>query len=486
MRNSTRVVFPGVQGQVILHILTDRTGFPPGTREVLENTPTQPFNPLGWHGGNYRRLARVIEIFLANFPKRDWKRFKLQPSPTFKQVKPQHDAEANRLDWAAHGYWPTSLLEENPRYGSYSEFEGILLTMGVSLVVDMVHHIHTASRFYQESKNLFIANKKAWHYTTLAELDISQARVREYIFRSLSKWNPHGDHSFRWDMFHWLMQRDHSGYIQHLLSAGDSVASNVWSVGEVLNGDTREILRHLHSGVPAVYNYPFFYCVAEQLTKADGDVVKVATVFQEMFASGFHPTRLVNFVQNHDQDLLPSIMIGKGTPWYQRNDRFRMALAILFYVPGVPSVFYLDWTGYEGLNLTGASRTGRVSLDWDEQAHWHFYQYIVCLLKVYFDPYYAALTHGDYRELWRPGEEFPAPILSFARVLKDAATVVVVMNNDDIPHTVNIPVNSLEWEDCGSLQEALETPQDFMVDDGSLLGTIPARTVLALTKHQEA
>jgi hypothetical protein len=478
-----RKIYPEMLGKVILQVLTDRVGITTQSNLSTHVFEVSPTNPLGFHGGTYQGVTELLGIFFCDHvAQKNWKRFVVQPSPPFAQVNPQWDASASRLDWGAHGYWAVSLLKENPRYGPFLEFEGNLRVLGVGLIVDYIHQLHIASPFYRQNKSWFVANRAEWHYEVLAEFDVSQAQVRDHLFQALRRWNSDGQNFYRWDMYHWLHARDKNGYLSHLFSAPDSPASSSWSIGEVLNGDVNEIRRHLNeTDVPSVYNYPFFYCVNEQLTRKDGDLVKVANVFQDLFSDGIHPSRLVNFISNHDQDLLPSVMV--QDVWYHRNDRVAMALSLLFYVPGIPSIYYLDWTGEEGLNLTGAARTGRSSLCWEEKGQWPFYRKVGYLLRVYFEPFYAALTHGDYRELWRPGEMFPAPILVFARTLPGAESVVIVINNDDIMHQVRIPIQSLGWKDIGSLQEALELSQDFFVKDGMLVGTCSARTVLALTRR---
>jgi neopullulanase len=455
-------IFPEMTGKVIFHLITDRF------RSVKNRSQIDLKNPLAFHGGTYAGIVEAIkEGFFAELGIDI-----IQMSPPYQMVNPQFDTQAQRLDWGAHQYWPEGLKEASHRFGDLEGFLQVVENHNMRVIFDMVHHVGVNAVLWRFRPHWFTSSR-TWFWN-LPELNLGRQDVRAYVFRSLFRWNPEGKHHYRWDTLHHLPR----GYTRELFSAEDSPAKHPWSVGEVLHGNPNELRKFLDLGCPSVFNYPYWYCLAEELSFAKGDLGKVAEVFKTMFSGEmFHPAELVTFTQNHDMDLLRSIYLAKGVGTDESLARLKMALTLTFMVPGIPSIYYLDSTGWSGQNFSDPNRSGRWNLEWPATKG-AFFWHLCSLVRVRKST--PALAFGSYRELWRPGEEFAEPIFAFMRQIGSngsAQKIVVVVNNGTHSHEVVIPVQA---PDANALDELLGNQQDFIIRDGNLIGTIGATSVLAL------
>jgi neopullulanase len=455
-------IHPDMLGKVIYHLLTDRF------KSVHNRSPVEIRNPLAFHGGTYAGIQEEIQAGFFEELGIDV----LQITPPYDQVPPQWDQAAQRSDWGAHGYWPDTHQRANHRFGSLGNLKQVAEEAEMQLILDMVHHVGVDSSLYGQRPEWF-TSPRTWFWS-LPELNLARQDVKSYVFQALNHWNGDGKHLFRWDTLHHLPR----GYVRELFSTEDSPARNVWSVGEVLHGDPAFLKEYLALGCPSVYNYPLWYCFSEELSFGKGNLGKVGDTFNTMFSGeNFHPAQLVNFAQNHDMDLLRTYYRSKGEASKDSLERLKMALSLIFLVPGIPSIYYLDSTGWTGQNFSDPNRSGRWNLEWPADKG-VFYNHLCCLSRVYKNT--PALSHGGYRELWRPGNLNPAPIFAFERKLgaNGEVPVIVVVNNDDVAQGVRIPVS---MGDTNALMELLGTRQDFIVQEGHLIGLSPARSVLALT-----
>lgn len=446
--------------RVIFHLLTDRFR--------SKNSPysVDQTNPLGWFGGNYQGILQSQEEGFFDGLGVDT----IQPSPPYGQSGRMFDEAAMRFDDGAHCYWPSDLMTSHERFGLVDAFRSRMHEGEKKVIWDMVHHLGASAALYKERPELF-ASPRTW-YWSLPLFNLGREDVRNYLFQSLRFWNPDGQDYFRWDSLHHLNE----DYIKFLFGADDSPAKDIWSVGEVLNGDPQVLKKFLDLGVPAVYNQPLFYCFSEELSSSNGDMQKVADVFAAMFTHlEIHPSRLVNFCENHDMTLLRSESLDRGCSPQGATDRLKMAIALTFYLPGIPSIYYTSAKAWCGKNFGDPNRSGRPMLDWEDYGS--LYPYIAAVSKARKSS--AVLCYGDYQEFWRPSQNFPESVLVFIRTLAGATPVVVVVNNGDTPVELSIPVPILE--DTNALLELTGQPQDCLIREGVLLGTLSARTVLALT-----
>jgi neopullulanase len=454
-------VWPEMLNRVLFHLLTDRF------RSKNYPYSVDQTNPLGWFGGNYQGILQSQEEGFFDALEVDT----LQPSPPYGQSGRVFDEAAMRFDDSAHCYWPSDLMSINERFGPVNAFRSSMHEGGKKVIWDMVHHLgSTETALCKERPELF-TSPRTW-YWDLPLLNLGREDVRNYVFQSLRFWNPDGKDFFRWDSLHHLPD----DYIRFLFGADDSPAKDIWSVGEVLDGDPLVLKKFLDLGVPAVYNQPLFYCFSEELSSPNGNMQKVAEVFAAMFNHlEIHPSRLVNFCENHDMTLLRTESLDRGCSPQEATDRLKMAIALTFYLPGIPSIYYTSAKAWCGKNFGDPNRSGRPMLDWGDYGQ--LYPYIALVSEARKSN--AILCHGDYREFWRPSQDFPESVLCFARTLAGATPIVIVINNGDTPLELSIPVSILE--DTNALSDVIGQQQDFIVRDGLLLGTISARTVLVLT-----
>ena len=440
-------------GKVIYHLLTDRF-----RAERLD------VNPLAFQGGTYDHIIDAVNCgFFAELGADI-----LQVSPPYEQVAPVWDPEAQRFDYAAHGYWPDNHVKLSERYGDLARFLKVARENDLETVFDVVRHTGPGSSLYRQHPSWFTP-PESWFWN-LPELNLESEIPRNYLFQSLRNLrdiDPESRVYYRWDTLHHLPD----SYIAELFSSEQSSARDIWSVGEVLDGNPEVLRKYLNLGAHAVYNYPVWFVVAEELCHEAGDVGKVADVFRTMFG-GFQPSQLVNFAQNHDMDLLRSYSLAKGASPDASMERLKMAQNLVFFLPGIPSIYYLDSTGWTGQNFSDPNRSGRYCLEWPAEQG-PLYAHLAQLSRVRKGS--AALTYGSYREVWRPGAN-PAPIIAFERKVL-GETVIVLINNGDDEHGIRIPVSLPDK----NVVELMGVPVDAVVRNGVLLGTVPARSVLVVS-----
>lgn len=199
--------------------------------------------------------------------------------------------------------------------------------------------------------------------------------------------------------------------------------------------------------------------------------------------------RATLFLDNHDVPRWSEEVNGSPDSTLRR---YRLALAALFTLPGVPQLYYGDELG-----LTGSwpdNRRDMPAWAWtaDDRAGDHpealpdsggTYDHVERLIDVRASN--PALWRGRYSELWR--QNGGDPVFAFFRADGDNR-IVVVFNNGDAPTQVSFRVvdsAALSDADKAAMPEGTEldellgagAPATLVVEGGRGVVTMPARSV---------
>jgi neopullulanase len=447
---------------VIHHSLPDR---------FRVTTPTFTTNPLGKIGGTLEGYMWAVER--GYFEELGITHLQLTPLCYQGPNQRVWNDAAKRFDELSHGYGCWSFFKHDPTYGSLRKFRRFT-EQDLGVIYDLQHHTRSRNAPVFRKRPDWLAEGVYQDPTwDLHCLNFENRAARTYFIRYVRNWVFKSSDAGRLDSCHEML-RHFQAYPEILRELSD-----LFLIGELLEGNVSTFHRFISLGLPSATNYPVYYLLSEQISHAGGDLEKVAdTLFHLYVELAVRPWKLVNFVENHDMVLYRQLCLQKGESPQEADDRFRMAYALCFYLPGIPSVYYTSPKGYIGTNFGDENRSGRPVLEWEEG--WgEFYPFLASLARARRNN--TALVYGSYSELWRPSWSNPGKVFAFARQ-HQGQTIVVVVNNGNSSEFVNIPVSIFGVEDASSLAELLGQDHDLFVQDGVLLGTIAARTVLALQR----
>ena len=268
------------------------------------------------------------------------------------------------------------------------------------------------------------------------------------------------------------MQHFNVAYLRELFS--NSVAAAKWSVGEIFNGDPSVIHHWLQTGVPSLYDYPLAFAMLEAIGKQERSIDRIAEVLSQYETLCVEHSRLVRFVDNLDVARFRTDVMSTGASPKEATERFSMALKLIFSLPGVPCVFYGSECALGGEGMKSPFGENRLSMDFSSRQPLR--PLLAALSRARSR---LALSHGGYRELWRPNGA--VQIFAFGRVWNDSKVVVVLNNHDyevQLQDLGGIPTQGLLGLNP---QELTGQNHRLSVFDGRLFGPVPPRTCLILS-----
>ena len=148
---------------------------------------------------------------------------------------------------------------------------------------------------------------------------------------------------------------------------------------------------------------------------------------------------------------------------------YKMATALLFTYPGIPSIYYGDETGMTGLWETEVRRC----MNWDEE-RWNknLFEYYKKLIKL--RKSHPALTKGGFKILFSEDEVF-----AFARFFKNK-TLYVIINNNIEDKLINMPCWHLG--DISGVCKELFSQEIYELAEGHIKIKLSPRRTLILEK----
>lgn len=254
---------------------------------------------------------------------------------------------------ASHGYDTLDHRRIDPRLGDDADLDALVAAAherGVRVVLDGVFN-HLA-REHQIVRRALAAGpgtpegawirwsgEHPWYFEgheTLVELDLSQPAVQEYVADVMVHWLDRGVDGWRLDAAYAAGPDAWRPVVERVRAAHPGS----WLLGEVLHGDHADFVER--SGLDTVTQY--------ELWKATWSALNDRNLFEldwtlrrhAEFCATFRPQ---TFIGNHDVTRI-------ATQLTDPRD-LRIAVALLAFLPGVPSIYAGDEQGFTGEKTGG-------------------------------------------------------------------------------------------------------------------------------------
>lgn len=371
-----------------------------------------------------------------------------------------------------HGYETTDYKKVDSRLGvnyDFQKFVRLSHEAGLKVIVDGVFN-HTGRDFFafkdiQEHREN--SKYKDWYknvnfygnneyndgfsyenwggHNLLAKLNYQNEAVTEYMLEVVDFWIQEFDiDGIRLDAADVL----DFNFMKRLRSFTKEKKTDFWLMGEVIHGDYQRWVNAdmLHS----VTNY--------QLHKAlysghnDYNYFEIAHTVNRFVDLFRHGIRLYNFVDNHDVERIASRL--------SRKEDMTPVHILLYTLFGIPSVYYGSEFGIEGKKEKYSDDSLRPYLQIeplkDQKYHNLFTNMLMQLGKLRQEN--AVFDYGDYKELYLTNRQY-----AFSRAYQDRMAITIV-NNDDHPSTVKIPVRNDRFS--ASMFLGFLSGREFLAKDG--------------------
>lgn len=299
----------------------------------------------------------------------------------------------------------------------------------------------------------------------LVKLNLRNTEVRDYLFGVVREWfQEFNIDGLRLDAADVIDKE----FLRDLAATCRDANPDCWLIGEVVHGDYREWAGP--GMLDSVTNYECFKGLYSSLN--DRNFFEIAYSLKRQFGPGgiYRDLRLYSFADNHDVDRVASLL---------KDDRNLFPLyALLFMMPGTPSIYYGSEWGYTGKKKGGNDGPLRPSFAWpvanETKEHPELEGWIARLAAIHHET--PALQTGAYEEVHVASEQ-----LAFLRRGEDQVALIAV-NSAQQPVSLNMPVL---LADGMTLTDALDPAATFTVQNGMLdLGKVPAemsRILIGLT-----
>ncbi|MBB6097249.1 glycosidase [Deinobacterium chartae] len=451
-------------------------------------------NPLGWHGGDFAGITQKIRE--GYFQKLGFTAIWISPVTLQVRAIPVESGPNQGRRFAGyHGYWAEDFFQVDPHFGSLEELKTLVRVAhenGLKIIQDMVvNHAGYGSPLVTAHPEWFHTQaecdassdpEKDCPLAGLPDFKQSVPEAKRYLDDAVNYWvRETGIDGIRMDT---IKHADDAYWRSFFAAGGPGDPKRVWTVGEAFNFDPAFLARYMDElGAPSVFDFALYGAVRDSLS-GGGDLTPVADVFA-LDTVYRDPTRLTTFVDNHDVKRFVSESQDRGVSADIARERLDLALSLIFTARGTPSVYYGSEIGLAGKGDPYDHPPGqgnRENMDFSQVSSSPLAARLTELNRARRE--HAALRRGQQQELWRPNGG--PNIFAFRRVLEGAQPVVVVLNNSD--QAVNL--GSLEGGGIPllgtfagrSLREVTGRASDLEVSaSGRLVGTVPARTLLAVT-----
>lgn len=367
-----------------------------------------------------------------------------------------------------HGYDTTDYLTIDERLGNNEDFKNLVIKLhdnNIKVIVDGVFN-HVGREFWafkdvidKKSQSPYInwfninlnGNSnyndgfyyEGWegHYD-LVKLNLDNNEVRKYLLYVVEKWiNDFNVDGIRLDVAYLLKKE----FIKELRAKTSNIKDNFWLIGEIIHGDYNSILASdmLHSatnyevykGLYSSHNDKNYFEIAYSLNRQFGDY----GIYKDLI--------LYNFVDNHDVNRLATMVNDKR---YLYN-----IYALLFTIPGTPSIYYGSEWGIEGdRSITDLNLRPELNIDnFDNNiTAKKLENYITDLISIRKNN--EELTRGIYKEFLVRNKQFV-----FGRCYK-GKWIIIALNLDDkyeeielnLPFSKDLIVNLLDKNDTYMLE----------------------------------
>ncbi|HEV2148577.1 MAG TPA: alpha-amylase family glycosyl hydrolase [Longimicrobiaceae bacterium] len=293
------------------------------------------------------------------------------------------------------------------------------------------------------------------HYD-LVKLNLRNPAVREHLLGAVERWvRDFGVDGLRLDVAEDVDPR----FLEELAAFCRRLRPDFWLLGEAIHGDYRRLANA--AMLDSATNYEVYKGLHS--SHNDRNYFELAYALGRQFGKHgiYAGLPLYNFADNHDVNRVASVL---------REPAHLYPLhALLFTIPGVPSVYYGSEWGIPGRKKRGDDRPLRPQLRWPEAAgtapHPDLARAIARFARIRRES--PALRRGSYRQLHVAHEQ-----LAFTRE-KDGETVVVAVNSAAEPAALEV---AAPVPDGTTLTDLLEPSERFTARAGRLrIEAVPPR-----------
>ncbi|HEU0164075.1 MAG TPA: alpha-amylase family glycosyl hydrolase [Thermomicrobiales bacterium] len=301
-------------------------------------------------------------------------------------------------------------------------------------------------------------------HLNLVKLNLANPEVREYLFGVVRQWFAEfGIDGLRLDAAD-VMDK---AFLRDLAAVCREANPDCWLIGEIVVGNYAEWAGP--GMLDSVTNYEAFKGLYSSLN--DRNLFEIAWSLNREFGPEgvYRGLPLYNFADNHDVDRVASLL--------KNGDDLFPLYAMLFTMPGVPSIYYGSEWGYSGKKQGGDDGPLRPAFAWpvarETMERPELMPWIARLAAIRHET--PAIQVGDYLQLHVAAEQF-----AFLRHMQhESQSAVVVINAASIPATLSLPVPAIP--DGTVLTDAIDISYTVCVKDGAIdLGAVPAATTRIL------
>lgn len=312
---------------------------------------------------------------------------------------------------------------------SFWAFEDLRLKQQESQYIDWYQDL----RFGQSNSLGDPFQYQTWNgYSSLPKFNLSNANVRNYLIQAAHFWI---------DTFHIDgLRLDAADQVpidfwEQLRSSLVESQPEFWLMGEIVHGDYRLWANdsHLHS----VTNYEAHKGLYSSFN--DANFFEIAYTFNRQFGTEgiYRDLWLYNFVDNHDVDRIASQLKYK-------NHLFPL-YALLFFMPGIPSIYYGSEWGLPGKRTKASDEALRPSLDIHYIPAELTLPGLTDAIRRFVDirQTHPALRFGKYRQALVKSHQF-----GFWREDQNQSVLVIINSANEPVQVTDLPVpQHFTWKD---------------------------------------
>lgn len=339
----------------------------------------------------------------------------------------------------SHGYDTADYLKIDRRLGTNEDFKDvckILHNLGIKIVLDGVfNHVGRnfwafsdllRNRYHKEWFNVNLGgnspyNDGLWYegwedHFELVKLNLFNKEVRDYLLSVIKFWiDEFSIDGIRFDVAYSL----NHDFIKEVHNMTKKDGRDFWLMGEMIHGDYNSIMND--NMIDSVTNYECYKGIYSSFNSRN--MFEIGYSLNRQFAgegwSLYKNKLLYTFVDNHDVTRFATIIKEKA--------HIPLGYALMFAMPGIPSIYYGSEWGIEGDKSKG-DNVLRPSLESPTKNSLTDYIKKLCDIR----KNSKALQLGGYKTIFQTNNQF-----AFLREYKDEKMIFVV-NIDDKPYTINL------------------------------------------------
>ncbi len=369
------------------------------------------------------------------------------------------------LSSTTHGYNTTDYLKVDPKLGDLALFQKLLKIAHkhqIRIVLDGVFN-HCGRGFFaftdvlenqSESpyKDWFSISRFPidayssgdardylgwWKHKSLPKLNTYNPRVRKYIFDVARYWIEQGIDGWRLDVPNEI---DDDGFWAEFRSIVKSQNPEAYLVGEIWNIDGRWVDDTHFDGL---MNYPIREAILNLLNEKWTIGQFVDRIQNLIYAYPLENIEaMYNLLGSHDTERLRTVL--------GNQEKIKLAILLLFTLPGAPAIYYGDEVGVEG----GKDPDCRRAFPWKEK---DWIENIRTTTKdaIMLRKTYAGLRTSTFENIFT---DDTAKILAFSRG-EGKEKIMIIVNASQKTSTIRIQIQKLGWDQKKFVKDHLKDRQ---------------------------